>query len=545
MYPPGSAAASGGSMRYSMLNRSARYLLMQSLLLASAFAVSGCSSREVRPVESETGEKASESVYEDILPEPESASEEVTEKWTETEFLSESTESETEAPRPLNLETLRRQLQQLRLRWGDEATFAWSFPGQFSIREPLPENVFTDFPLASFYTIPGLEVSPPENSMQILRASLLNMLSSFDGDWSVYVKNLNTGETMSINDTAMPSASIMKLFVMGTVYRAIETGELQRTDHLMSLMTDMISYSSNEDANALLSILGDGSYAAGIARVNEYIRSEGYSEKTHQYNGFQNEATVVDPDHFNHLCASDCGMMIEKIYHRTFGTRKVCNEIESMMLNQQTRYKIPAAIGDRAQVGNKTGETDDTENDVAIVYTSTCDYIICVLSSHWESKDQAQHRIQSVSSEVFSYFTDPDYVTKHFRYSKELNPRVLLAADPEEETEYAFEEMTEAEGSLLSAEENETEDATEEITGKITEGISGAMSENASESITEAMSEDESESLTEAESETEDTAGIHLRGLALGASAADTNAADPLEINIRSGSRPAGKSEKP
>ena len=532
-----------------MINRSARYLLMQSLLLTSALAVCGCSSPEVRPVENETAEKASESVYEDILPEPESASEEVTENGTETESLSECAESETEALRPLNLEALSSQLDQLRLRWGDEASFAWRFPGQLSIREPLPENVFTDFPLASFYTIPGFEVSPPEKSMQVLRASLLNMLSSYDGDWSVYVKNLTTGETMSINDVAMPSASIMKLFVMGTVYRAIETGDLQRTDNLMSLLTDMISYSSNEDANTLISILGDGSYAAGIAKVNEYIRSEGYSEKTHQYNGFQNESTVVDPDHFNHLCASDCAKLIEKIYHRTFGTRKVCNEIESMMLNQQTRYKIPAAIGDRAQVGNKTGETDSTENDVAIVYTSTCDYIICVLSSHWKSKDQAQHRIQSVSGEVFSYFTDPDYVTKHFRYSKEWNPCALLAADTEEETEYAFEELTEAEGALLSAEENETEDTTEEvteeITEEITEAISGAMSENASESITEAMFEDESESLTEAETETEDSAGIHLQGFAFGSSAADTNAADPLEIKIRAGSRPAGKTEKP
>ena len=471
-----------------MANRASRHLFIQSILLASALTAGGCASPDVRSTQTEKAENASESIYEDILPESESASEEETEAGTEGELLPD--EAETESRRPLNRAALRRRLKQLQLRYGADASFAWSFPGQHSSHEPRQGAFFTDFPLASFYTIPGFEVSPPENSMQILRASLIDMLSEYDGDWSVYVKNLSTGETMSINDVAMPSASIMKLFVMGTVYRAIETGDLNRTDNLMSLLTDMISYSSNEDANTLISILGSGSYAAGIAKVNEYIRSEGYSEKTHQYNGFQNASTVVDPDHFNHLCASDCGMLIEKIYHRTFGTRKVCNEIENMMLNQQTRYKIPAAIGDRAQVGNKTGETDNTENDVAIVYTASCDYIICVLSSNWASKDQAQHRIQSVSGEVFSYFTDADYVTRHFRYSKKFNPRVLLAADaPEEETEYSYEELTEAETAVLSVEEKETEKITEALSEELTEKISEEVSEEISEEISESTSE--------------------------------------------------------
>ncbi len=523
-----------------MINKSARYLLIQSILLVSALAAAGCSSPEVRSTEKETAENASESVYEDILPESESAAEEETE--TETDLLSARPETEETARRPLSRAALRRRLKQLKLRYGDDASFAWSFPGQLSIREPREGISFTDFPLASFYTLPGYEVSPPKNSMQILRASLIDLLGSFDGDWSVYVKNLNTGETMSINDIAMPSASIMKLFVMGTVYRAIETGDLQRTDNLMSLLTDMISYSSNEDANTLISILGGGSYAAGIAKVNEYIRSEGYSEKTHEYNGFQNTATVVDPEHFNHLCASDCGKLIEKIYHRTFGTRKVCNEIESMMLNQQTRYKIPAAIGDRAQVGNKTGETDNTENDVAIVYTSTCDYIICVLSSNWASKDQAQHRIQAVSGEVFSYFTDPDYVTKHFRYSKEFNPRVLLAPDtPEEETEPAYEELTEAETAVLSVEEKETEDITEGIT----EGITEELTEELTEAMSEELSEGPYESLTEAESEAESETNSSSRRYASGKLSSRANTADSPETEKKSGSRAAGKTEKP
>ena len=300
---------------------------------------------------------------------------------------------------------LHQDLMMLRRRYGQDVTYAFRFAS------PEPKTLHT---LADYYCLPGMDVPVPSKNMTFLQSRLERMLSSYSGTWSVYVKNLEDGSSMIINDIAMPSASLMKLFVMGTVYEAISNGTLERTQEIMARMSAMISYSSNEDTNTLLKLLGDGSYEDGIAKVNEYIVSHRYSDKTHEYNGFQDTSAIVSPNHTNQVRAADCGALLERVYHRTFASRKICNEVEDWMLHQDTRYKIPAGIGSDVPVGNKTGETDSIENDVAIVYSDACDYIICVLSHDWDNKDEAQKHIQQISGEVYAYFTDEDYVSSRF-----------------------------------------------------------------------------------------------------------------------------------
>ena len=201
----------------------------------------------------------------------------------------------------------------------------------------------------------------------------------------------------------MKSASVMKLFIMGTVYTALENGELSRTDEIMELLHNMIVYSDNSASNALLAKLGDGSYADGIAKVDAFIASHGFSSMTVEYNGFNDPATNTSSDHFNQVAAKDCGKLLEDIYRRTWVNRTVSNEMESLLLSQDTRYKIPAGLPDGVLCGNKTGEMDTTENDAAIIYGKNCDYILVVLSSDWGSKDQAISRISELSRITYRY----------------------------------------------------------------------------------------------------------------------------------------------
>ncbi len=252
----------------------------------------------------------------------------------------------------------------------------------------------------------GYELPPlPEDAMKPRLEDLLEEhIAPYDGDWSVYVKNLTTGEEAVVNDRPMKSASVMKLFIMGAVYKEIENGELERTDEIMALMNDMISYSDNTDSNRLLYYLGNSDYARGIERVNEFIDEYGFSGMTVEYNGFNDPETNTRSDSFNQVAARDCGRLLEEIYRRELVNRKVSNEIEQMMLNQNTRYKIPAGLPEGVLCGNKSGEMDTTENDAAIIYGNRCDYILVVLSSDWNSKDEAVSRIRSVSSQVYEYF---------------------------------------------------------------------------------------------------------------------------------------------
>ena len=263
--------------------------------------------------------------------------------------------------------------------------------------------------------VPGVRFPRPVRTAQLLQHKLESMIDSAEGLWSVYEKDLFSGEEVIVHDRGMKSASVMKLFVMAAVYQAIADGELEKTSEITARISSMISVSSNEDANYLLSLLGHGEYAAGIDKVNQYMYDHGYSRRSHEFNGFQNEATIMDSSHTNRITARDCARLLESVYHREFGSWAVCSEIEKNMLNQQTRYKIPAGISrvsDSTLSGNKTGEMNHVENDVAIVYSPACDYILCVFSSDWENKDAALKRIQDISEEVWRYHNDSSWL-KH------------------------------------------------------------------------------------------------------------------------------------
>jgi beta-lactamase class A len=239
-----------------------------------------------------------------------------------------------------------------------------------------------------------------------LREQLEKQLAAYDGTWSVYVQNLNTGQELIVNDRPMRSASVMKLFIMETVYEAFERGDLPRNEDTVYLLRTMIINSSNESSNRLLTLLGDGDLALGVARVNELIRLRGYSDGTRQFNGFEDPNASLDPDHPNQITAKDVGLLLSRVYNRTFLSRRVCNEIEQMMLDQATRYKIPRGLpeGEGAQCGNKSGETDTIANDAAVIYGPTTDYILIVLSNDWSNEDTANAQIAEVSKTVYNFF---------------------------------------------------------------------------------------------------------------------------------------------
>ena len=328
---------------------------------------------------------------ESVQPETES-------EMAQTEETAKETESETESETEAEPAMTPKRMRQLRARYGKRFHIPMLTPYEDTeamLYLELPER----FRLRG-YTLPEIK---PEKTMTGLEQELAGQLSEYEGEWSVYVKNLSTDEAFVLNDQPMKSASVMKLFIMGTVYKAFECGELERTEEIMSLMNKMISYSDNASSNELLSRLGSGSYADGIEKVNAFIKEYGFSDMTMEYNGFDDSATIMNPEHFNQVTAKDCGKLLEDIYRRIWVSRGVSNEIEDMLLAQQTRYKIPAGLPESVLCGNKTGEMDATENDAAIIYAKDCDYILVVLSNGWSSKDQAITRIQSVSSLVYDY----------------------------------------------------------------------------------------------------------------------------------------------
>lgn len=243
-------------------------------------------------------------------------------------------------------------------------------------------------------------------SWEGLEDTLTTLLSSFSGDWSLYFKDIKNNKSISINDHSMESASLIKLYIMGTVYDAIENKSLEMTDTIQNLLNDMITVSDNESSNELVRALSpSGDHSEGMAKVNQFIEKNNFTQ-TKQVNGLADPSLWTSSGEVNTTSTSDCGKFLEDIYNGTLVSHLASRNMESLLLNQQITYKIPAGIPTGVHTANKTGEVNDTENDAAIIYSGAGDYILCIMSTNLTSTDPAVDHINSISSMIYEYLNN-------------------------------------------------------------------------------------------------------------------------------------------
>ena len=241
-----------------------------------------------------------------------------------------------------------------------------------------------------------------------LKTELTRRVNSYSSKWSVYLKDLTTGNVISINERAQESASLIKLYVMGAVMQEIQNGNLEMNDTTKHLLDEMITVSDNSATNELVRYLNkDHDHKKGMKKVNAFIKAQGF-EYTHEYNGLEDTSLWYDADTKNTTSAKDCGRLLERIYRGEFISHLASRQMEELLLNQQVTYKIPSTIPSESRVANKTGETSDCENDAAIVYTPKGDYILCIMSCEVSSKSSAVDSLQEMSSLIYSYFMNRD-----------------------------------------------------------------------------------------------------------------------------------------
>ncbi len=245
-------------------------------------------------------------------------------------------------------------------------------------------------------------VRPP---LADLEARVARLLSQCQGDWGVYVKDLSTGQSFAINDHAMMSASLIKLFIAGAIYEQIDLGNLSESSSILSPLDAMITYSDNESSNVLVRALckSGESFADGLDRVNDFIARHGFSN-TRQVNGIADPSLWVN-NGYNQTSPKDCGMLLEMVYNRTLVSHYNCLRFESLLNRQQVNYKIPEGLPNGTHISHKTGEISDTENDAAIVYTPYGDYVLCILSTELTDTGSAVGSIRKIAGMVHDDFT--------------------------------------------------------------------------------------------------------------------------------------------
>ena len=112
------------------------------------------------------------------------------------------------------------------------------FGGANGVLEQKAGTTPDGFPVDETGKVQGLDALGIENLEPQLEATV----SGYDGNWSVYVKDLETEEEFVINDEPMYSASLIKAFVMAKTF---EDMDLVLENEAKQMKTDAANASSN------------------------------------------------------------------------------------------------------------------------------------------------------------------------------------------------------------------------------------------------------------------------------------------------------------
>ncbi|MDO4454747.1 MAG: serine hydrolase [Eubacteriales bacterium] len=242
-------------------------------------------------------------------------------------------------------------------------------------------------------------------------------IAEYDGIWSVYLKTkgMKTEEVCDVyskeQGRSMKSASLIKLFVMETLYDGVEKGTVDR-ETMEGLVQPMITVSDNTACNTLVTdVLGNGNADEGMAAVTWYAQQNGYRD-TAMGRLMLSYQTQGD----NYTSAKDCVALLEKIYDGTCVNTADSSQMLSFLQNQERKNKIPYGLqtrltGEQEWTANKTGEIAEAEvpekgmveGDAAIVHTEFGDYILCILVNDMSSNAQTQAEIQELSGWIYDY----------------------------------------------------------------------------------------------------------------------------------------------
>lgn len=195
----------------------------------------------------------------------------------------------------------------------------------------------------------------------------------------------------------MPSASVIKVFIMYYAYRLIEQGELSEDDLINGqrarrLIEVMIQHSDNNATNVLINHFG-------MQSMNQFFAEQGFNgtvvrrrmlDFAARSQGYENFTTTADSMEF---------------LQRLYNNRLVFpyNEMLEIMKGQAVRTKIPLFLPSGTVTAHKTGELGDVENDMGIVFTEDSAFAIVVLTSGVRNGSATRQAIGHLTRAAFDF----------------------------------------------------------------------------------------------------------------------------------------------
>ncbi|MPQ31329.1 serine hydrolase [Clostridium estertheticum] len=266
----------------------------------------------------------------------------------------------------------------------------------------------------------------------MLKNILLNYLSDAKLKYSIYIKELNQGEICEINQfEIVPSASIIKLFIMGSTLERVSAGTLSLKDRItinkkekvpfsiLTLLDDDNSYTIN-DLILLMVIQSDNTATnklidiIGFDSINDFIKKHNFNSSTLQRKMMDNESRLKGIDNLCNI--SDCALFLELIYNGKLINEEYSKLMVSILTHQLDDSMMKINLPTNITIAHKTGDLDFLKHDVGIVYTSKTNYIFSMFTWEAISDNYAKNLIGNISQITYDYFMNGGEYFENHRY---------------------------------------------------------------------------------------------------------------------------------
>ncbi|MDI9490558.1 MAG: serine hydrolase [Clostridiaceae bacterium] len=240
---------------------------------------------------------------------------------------------------------------------------------------------------------------------------ILPYFEFYSGEYQYYLEILDSEQILSNDQTPMYPASLAKLFLMGTIFEAIEDQVLEYDESIEQDLELMITVSDNAAYNRLFFRL-----QAEVPEINMFDWADQFCmeydfDDTIIHNLYiieGNETSLIQSDLVFETSALDVGNFLSLVYHENLVSQEASRTMYEILLRQERTGKIPFLLPDDAITANKTGELNFYSHDAAIICTPFCDYILVLMTDSTNMAYVADEIIRELSLDIYDYLGSID-----------------------------------------------------------------------------------------------------------------------------------------
>jgi beta-lactamase class A len=275
--------------------------------------------------------------------------------------------------------------------------------------------------LLAFIFVVALVPAQAQKVNKKLQQQVQDMIAGFKGDVGIYVKDLHTGKTVSINaDSIFPTASMVKVPILIGIIDKLNKGELKYhqeltykdslfyagSDLLASLKHNekvelskvimlMLTTSDNTASLWLQSLAGTGT------RINQILDSIGYTA-TRVNSRTPGREAGRDKFGWGQTSPKEIATMFEALANRnlldTASSEKMLRLLGRNYWDEEALSQIPPDVF----VASKNGAVNASRSEAMYVSGKNARYVFCICTKNnkdtsWESNNEGWELARKVS----------------------------------------------------------------------------------------------------------------------------------------------------